>query len=139
MRVRLNNYHDLPMLLALYEGAGHGHICGWTWTGDWTGWWAVCEDSLGRLVGCLQLSMSRPQATLESLCVPLAFSKRQRATIIRRLVAFAFETLRQLGVQSVRFQLDETRGDSVRIAQRYRARFLHQHPTFIRELHDASW
>ena len=138
MTVRLNDYHDLPMLQALYEGAGHGPRCGWAWTGDWTGWWAVCEDSLGRLVGCLQLSMSRPQATLEALCVPLAFSKRQRVSIIRHLVAFSFRALRQLGVQSVRFQLDATHGDWVRIAQRYGARFLHAHPTFIRELSYAS-
>lgn len=138
MTVRLNDAHDLPMLQALYEGAGHGHLCGWTWTGDWTGWWAVCEDSLGRAVGCVQLSMSRPQAVLESLCVPAAFSTRQRAIIIRRLVAFAFEVFRQLGVQSVRFQLDSGRGDWIRIAQRYGARCLHQHPTFIKELSYAA-
>lgn len=139
MTVRFNDYHDLPMLQALYEGAGHGHICGWSWTGDWTGWWVIAEDSLGRAVGCLQVGLSRPQGTLESLCVPMAFSKRQRVTIIRRLLAFAFQLFRQCGVQSVRFQLDSRCGDWVRIAQRYGARFLHQHPTFIREFSYASW
>lgn len=133
MRVRLNDYHDLPMLQALYEGAGHNPDQGWAWTGDWSGWWAVAEDHLGRAVGCLQLGMSRPQATLETLCVPQAFSKLSRARIVRQLVYFALQMFRHLeGVQSVRFQADGS-WDS-RIFLRRSSYYLHSHPTYIRGL-----
>lgn len=138
MTVRLNDYHDLPVLQALYEAAGHAPDMGWRWTGNFAGWWAILEDEARRPLGCLQLSLSQPQAVLETLCVPLVFQKRMRVAVIRALCRFAVQFLAALGVQSVRFQVNEQYGDWERIVSRYGARRLHAHPTYIMELPHAS-
>src|SRR3990167_9441116 len=128
MTVRLNDYHDLPVIQALYELAGFNPPSGWTWTGDWSGWWLLVEDAARRPLGCVQLLMSRPQAGLESLCVPLAFPKRLRAAVVKCLAQEALQLLRQLGgVQSVRFQADPT-GSWEHTLQRRGAWCVHSYP-----------
>ena len=130
MTVRLNDYHDLPVIQALYELAGFNPPSGWAWTGDWAGWWLIVEDAARRPLGCVQLLMSRPQAGLESLCVPTALPSRLKAAVIKQLAAAALSVLRQLGgIQSVRFQADTT-GLWQRVLEHRGAWRIHAYPTY---------
>ena len=134
MTVRLNDYHDLPMLQALYEAAGHPPTMGWRWVGDFSGYWAMAEDEQGRAVGCVQLGLSRPQGTLEALCVPTMFPKRIRAIIVRELSRFAVHLFAALGMQSIRFQADARLEGWLQVLEHRGARRLHAHPTYLWEI-----
>ena len=130
MTVRLNDYHDLPVIQALYEAAGFEPTTSWTWTGDWSGWWLLAEDDARRPLGCVQLVMSRPQAVLESLCVPVVLPHRFKARVVKQLAYTAKAVLKELGgVQSVRFQAEPT-GLWERVLTRRGAWRIHSYPTY---------
>ena len=135
MTVRLNDYHDLPVLQALYEAAGYLPDMGWRWIGDFSGYWVIAEDAERRPLGCVQMGLSRPQGTLESLCVPTVLPQRLKAQVVRALCLFAARLFSTMGLQSIRFQADAARTNWLTVLEHRGARRLHAHPTYIWEIH----
>ena len=129
MTVRLNDYHDLPMIQALYEASGKAPYPLWNWSCNTHGWWLIAEDTAGRALGCVQLYLSQPQAFLDLLCVPVVFPKRLKAAVVKVLCFKALETLRSFGVRTVSFQVGSREWG--RILQRYGAERVHYHPTYV--------
>lgn len=129
MIVRLNDYHDLPVIQALYEASGKEPYPLWNWSCNTHGWWLIAEDAAGRALGCVQLYLSQPQAFVDLLCVPVVFQKRLRATVVKALCFAALAKLREFGVRTVSFQVG-SRGWG-RILQRYGAEHVHYHPTYV--------
>ena len=128
---RLNDYHDLPVIQALYEASGKEPYPLWNWSCNTHGWWLIAEDAEGRALGCVQLYLSQPQAFVDMLCVPVVLPRRLKVTVIKALFACILSTLRSFGVRSYSFQADPRCGDWVRIVQRYGARAVHNHPTYV--------
>ena len=130
MRVRLTEYHDVPAVQALYEASGKEPYPLWNWSCNTHGWWLLAEDDAYRPMGCLQLGLSQPQAFVDLLCVPRVFPKRLKATVIYTLLHEAHRTLRRFGVQTFLFQADAAT-EWAYIIQRFGARYVHSHPTYV--------
>src|SRR3990167_2700442 len=103
MTVRLNDYHDLPVIQALYEASGKEPDPLWNWSCNTHGWWLLAEDDQRRPLGCVQLYLSQPQAFVDLLCVPVVFSQRLKARVVRALCRAIHETFQRLGVRTFAF------------------------------------
>ena len=137
MIIRLNDYHDLPVIQALYEASGK-HIPPFSWTGDWTGWWLIAEDVQGIPLGCIQLRPSVPMATLELLCVPTCFTKRRKVVVIKTLVREAILRLAGLGASVIQFCINEHREQWAHIAERYGATLYSPYPSYTLRITPCS-
>ena len=131
MTVRLNDYHDLPVIQALYEASGKEPYPLWNWSCNTHGWWLIAEDAAGRALGCVQLYLSQPQAFLDLLCVPVVFPKRLKAAVVKVLCFKALETLRSFGVRTVSFSASMADQDWTKVLVRHGARYIHHHPTYV--------
>ena len=133
MRVRLNDYHDLPAIQALYGASGKGAYPFWNWSCNTHGWWLIAEDDDTRPMGCVQLGLSQPQAFVDLLCVPTIFTKRLKATVIYTLLHEVHRVLRSFGVRTFIFQAD-AQTEWARIVERYGAQRVHSHPTYVMQV-----
>src|SRR3990167_8914702 len=123
LTVRLNDYHDLPVIQALYESSGKEPYPLWNWSCNTHGWWLLAEDDQRRPLGCVQLYLSQPQAFVDLLCVPVVFSQRMKARVVKALCVAALNKFREFGVRTFSFQVgSRTWG---RVLQRYGARLVH--------------
>ena len=134
LTVRLNNYHDLPVIQALYEASGKEPYPLWNWSCNTHGWWLIVEDVAGRALGCVQLYLSQPQAFLDLLCVPVVLPQQFKAKVVRALCLHARAVLASFGVRTVSFQADMLDGDWAKILARYGARYVHHRPTYIMQV-----
>ena len=132
MTVRLNDYHDLPVIQALYEASGKQPYPCWSWDCNLHGWWLVCEDEAGRALGCLQLYLSSPQAFVDLLCVPTVFPKRLRAVVVKALCFHAVRIFKQFRVRTLSFAVSDPEWG--RILTRYGARPVHHYPTYVMQV-----
>lgn len=131
MTIRLSDYHDLPVIQALYEASGKEPYPLWNWSCNTHGWWLLAEDAAGRALGCVQLYLSQPQAFLDLLCVPVAFPARTRARIIYALMQQAKQVLASFGVRTFSFQADAKDRVWTALVQRYGGVPVHRHPTYV--------
>ena len=132
MTVRLNDYHDLPVIQALYESSGKEPYPLWNWSCNTHGWWLIAEDAAGRALGCVQLYLSQPQAFLDLLCVPTVLPKRLKAMVVKTLCFGAVDVLRSFGVHTFSFQVGSREWG--RILRRYGAQLVHYHPTYVMQV-----
>lgn len=134
MTVRLSEYHDLLAIQALYEASGKEPARFWSWTGNMAGWWLIAEDDARRPLGCIQLRPSAPIATLELLCIPLIFRKRDKVLVAKALIRQGMLELRALGAQAIQFCLNESREQWAMIARRYGAEQYSAYTTYAMRL-----
>ena len=133
MRVRLNDYHDLPAIHALFEASGKNPYPLWNWSCNTHGWWLLAEDEAWRPLGCVQIGLSQPQAFVDLLCIPTVFPRRLKAAVVYTLLHEVHRVLRSFGVQTFLFQAD-TETDWARIIQRFGAQLVHHHPTYVMQV-----
>ena len=131
MTIRLSDYHDAPVLQALYEASGKAPYPYWNWSCNTHGWWLLAEDAERRPLGCVQLYLSQPQAFMDLLCVPAVLPVRTRARIIYRLMAHAKQVLASFGVRTCSFQADAQDQTWTALVQRYGGVPVHSHPTYV--------
>ena len=129
--VRLCRPDEGPALESLYAASGKPPLPFVSWFSDVSPFWlvAVDEDSVG--LGCVNVRISKPVATVESLCIPLTHRKRLKAQLTVKLVYEALRVCQSYGVQAVEFNIDTRAGDWLRIIQKRGAVFHKSHPTYM--------
>ena len=129
--VRLARADEGPALESLYLASGKPPLPFVSWFSDVSPFWLVATDEDGVGLGCINVRISKPVATIESLCIPLNLSKRVKVQVISRLNYEALHVCRSYGVQAVECNLDTRIGDWARIMTKRGAVFHKSHPTYI--------
>ena len=128
---RLVRADEGPALEALYRASGKPPIPFVLWFSDVSPFWLVAVDEDGVGLGCINVRISKPVATMESLCIPLTLRKRVKAQVVLRLVYEAMRVCQSYHVQAVEFSIDARIGDWQRIVKKRGAVFHKSHPTYL--------
>ena len=129
--VRLARADEGPALESLYLASGKPPLPFVSWQGDVSPFWLVAVDEDGVGLGCINVRISKPVATVESLCIPAHTRKRVKAQVMLQLVYEAMHVCQSYGVQAVEFSIDARMGDWQRIVTKRGAVFHKSHPTYM--------
>lgn len=129
--VRLARADEGPALEALYASSGKPPYPFVSWFDNLSPFWLVAVDEDGVGLGCINVRISKPMATVESLCIPISYSKRTKARVMWKLVREAMLVCQSYGVQAVEFSIDTRLGDWQRIVTKRGAVYHKSHPTYI--------